>query len=119
MSSALVNDSTSDPAASQVRQRESYLAFQGCSPPETNSFGAVVRFEARPLRDGRAWLHPEWPHHDREHTPPDATRHPPSPPLARPQLLMAVLFCISFSFATKRKRKLLAIQHHRIAQYLS
>ena len=35
------------------------------------------------------------------------------------QLLMAVLFCISFSFATKRKRKLLAIQHHRIAQYLS
>ena len=38
---------------------------------------------------------------------------------ARTQLLMAVLFCISFSFATKRKRKLLAIQHHRIAQYLS
>lgn len=37
----------------------------------------------------------------------------------RAQLLMAVLFCISFSFATKRKRKLLAIQHHRIAQYLS
>ena len=50
MSSALVNDSTSDPGASQVRQRESYLAFQGCSPPETNTFGAVVRFEARPLR---------------------------------------------------------------------
>ena len=59
VSSALVNDSTSDPGASQVRQRESYLAFQGCSPPETNTFGAVVRFEARPLRDGRTWLHPE------------------------------------------------------------
>ena len=102
-----------------MRQRESYLAFQGCSPPETNTFGAVVRFEARPLRDGRTWLHPERQRHDREHT-----RH-----LTRPgthhitactaQLLMAVLFCISFSFATKRKRKLLAIQHHRIAQYLS
>merc|ERR1711865_965746 len=78
VSSALVNDSASDPGASEVRQRESYLAFQGCSP-ETNTFGTVVRFE----------------------------------------LLMAVLFCISFSFATKRKRKLLAIQYHRIAQYLS
>ena len=35
------------------------------------------------------------------------------------QLTMALLFAISFSFATKRKKKLLATQHHRIAQYLS
>mmetsp|Transcript_1814 Transcript_1814/g.3576 ORF Transcript_1814/g.3576 Transcript_1814/m.3576 type:complete len:136 (-) Transcript_1814:164-571(-) len=81
VSSALVNDnaSASETGISEVRQRESYLAFQGCSPEPTNTFGAVVKFE----------------------------------------LLMAVLFAISFSFATKRKRKLLAIQHHRIAQYLS
>lgn len=64
VSSALVNDSTSDPGASEVRQRESYLAFQGCSP-ETNTFGTVVRFEARPHRDWRTWLHPERSHHDR------------------------------------------------------
>jgi len=31
---------------------------------------------------------------------------------------MVLLFAISFSFTTKRKNKLLAIQHHRIAQYL-
>ena len=64
VSSALVNDSNSDPGASEVRQRESYLAFQGCSP-ETNTFGTVVRFEARPLRDWHTWLHPERSHHDR------------------------------------------------------
>ena len=48
VSSALVNDSASDPGTSELRQRESYLAFQGCSP-ETNTFGMVIRFEARPL----------------------------------------------------------------------
>jgi hypothetical protein len=62
VSSALVNDSTSDP---EVRQRESYLAFQGCSPPETNTFGTVVRFEARPLRDRHILLHPERSQNDR------------------------------------------------------
>jgi hypothetical protein len=35
------------------------------------------------------------------------------------QLLMIFLFAISYSFASKRKKKLLAIQHHRIASYLS
>jgi hypothetical protein len=33
--------------------------------------------------------------------------------------MMLLLFVVSFSFATKRKKKLLAIQHHRIASYLS
>ena len=32
---------------------------------------------------------------------------------------MAVLFAISFSFVTKRKRRLLAIQQYRIAEYLA
>ena len=54
MSSALVNDSASEPATSEMRQRESYLAFQGCSPESMNTFGTVVRFEVRTLRDGRA-----------------------------------------------------------------
>ncbi|KAL1500708.1 hypothetical protein AB1Y20_013355 [Prymnesium parvum] len=39
--------------------------------------------------------------------------------LVKFELLMVLLFAISFSFATKRKKKLLAIQHHRIASYLS
>uniref|UniRef100_A0A7S3BWD5 Uncharacterized protein n=1 Tax=Haptolina ericina TaxID=156174 RepID=A0A7S3BWD5_9EUKA len=35
------------------------------------------------------------------------------------ELLMILLFVVSYSFASKRKKKLLAIQHHRIASYLS
>ena len=87
-----------------MRQRESYLAFQGCSPPETNTFGAVVRFEARPLR---AMSAPGRTLNDRAtiantHTPPDASRHPPSP-LARRAVAhgRAVLYIILVRHETK------------------
>ena len=87
-----------------MRQRESYLAFQGCSPPETNTFGAVVRFEARPLR---AMSAPDRTLNDRAtiantHTPPDASRHPPSP-LARRAVAhgRAVLYIILVRHETK------------------
>ena len=35
------------------------------------------------------------------------------------ELAMVLLFIVSYAFVARRKRRLLAIQHHRIAQYLS
>ena len=35
------------------------------------------------------------------------------------ELAMVLLFVVSYAFVARRKRRLLAIQHHRIAQYLS
>ena len=39
--------------------------------------------------------------------------------LCRFELAMVLLLVVSYSFVARRKRRLLAIQHHRIAQYLS
>ena len=40
-------------------------------------------------------------------------------PVCRFELAMVLLFVVSYAFVARRKRRLLAIQHHRIAQYLS
>ena len=137
MSSALVNDSASvSGTLGEMRERESYLAFQGCSPEPASTFGAVVKFEARSCDDAHARRARAAPlatttraHHTPTASPARSTatmaqRNVPPPQgettrTTLAQLLMAMLLAVSFSFATKRKRKLLAIQHHRIAQYLS
>ena len=55
VSSALVNDSASvSGTLGEMRERESYLAFQGCSPEPSSTFGAVVKFEARSCDDAHA-----------------------------------------------------------------
>ena len=137
MSSALVNDSASvSGTPGEMRERESYLAFQGCSPEPASTFGAVLKFEVRSCDDAHARRARAAPlattttraHHTPTAAPARSTatmaqRNVPPPQgetrTTLAQLLMAIMFAVSFSFATKRKRKLLAIQHHRIAQYLS
>ena len=80
--------------------QESYTTFQSCAE-HSSSFAGVVKFEVC-----------------------QPTCHCRCPTVAdvrssRSQFLMLLLFVVSFSFATKRKKKLLAVQHHRIASYLS
>lgn len=84
---------------------ESYITFQGCPTNDAQGgFGAVVRFEVR--------MH---------------SLHPRALLVyftnacalsGTAQFLMLLLFLLSFGFVKRRKKRNLAIQHHRIASYL-
>lgn len=100
---------------------DDYITFKSCpAPPDFTSF---VIFEARsrhrelPRLNNALLIHitqaslTKRPTHDRL---PLAHRRP----ALRSQFCMVALFVLSSSLVTKRKRRLLALQSYRLAQYV-
>ena len=93
-------------------EQEGYTTFQSCSEA-SSTFGGVVKFEVTCAHLAQTAFSAQFACSCLLR---ELLRRRRAP---RSQLLMILLFVVSYSFASKRKKKLLAIQHHRIASYLS
>lgn len=103
---------------------DGYITFKSCPAPP-GGFTSFVIFEARSrLRElPRLYINncPPNPHHTTSLTKlPTPDRLPLAHrwPELRSQFCMVALFVLSSSLVTKHKRRLLALQSYRLAQYV-